>query len=70
LRCYHNLNCNKIYEVDHTHTQKKIQALSTFDILILTIAMELQLIQGNSNVTILSFDKHILTIASLLNIKN
>ncbi|MDR0800637.1 MAG: hypothetical protein LBN01_03805 [Endomicrobium sp.] len=68
LHRYHNLNCDKIYEVEHKTPAQKKGKLSTFDILILAMAIELQTIHGNDNITILSCDKRILEIAKLLNI--
>jgi hypothetical protein len=71
LHRYHNLNCDKIFPVEHTtpHTKPKKGKLSTFDILIIAMALELQLIHGVDNITILSCDARLLDISKKLNIK-
>ena len=71
LHRYHNLNCDKIFPIEHTtpHSQPKKGKLSTFDILIIAMALELQLIHGNDNISILSCDNRLIQISSLLKIK-
>ncbi|MDR2426809.1 MAG: PIN domain-containing protein [Endomicrobium sp.] len=71
LHRYHNLNCDKVFPVEHTtpHSMPKKGKLSTFDILIIAMALELQLIHGNDNVSILSCDNRLTEISKLLKIK-
>lgn len=51
------------------HVKKKETKLSTFDILIIAMTLELQKIHGTDNITLLACDKRILKIAGLLSIK-
>jgi hypothetical protein len=69
LHRYHNLNCDKIFETEHTTPRKKGSWLSTYDILIIAMAMELQRIHGENNITILADDRRLLKIAGLLNVQ-
>jgi predicted nucleic acid-binding protein len=70
LHRYHNLNCDKIYEIEHTTPKSsKKPYLSTFDILIIAMAIELQRIHGKDNITILTCDNRLIEIAKPLNIK-
>ncbi|MDR2192736.1 MAG: hypothetical protein LBO62_07665 [Endomicrobium sp.] len=71
LHRYHNLNCDRIFPIEHTtpHGKPKKGKLSTFDILTIAMALELQLITGDENITILSCDSRLLEISKKLNIK-
>jgi hypothetical protein len=70
LHRYHNLNCDKIYETEQkTPKPKNKPKLSSFDILIIAMGLELQHIHGSDNVTILSCDERLLIIADKLHIK-
>jgi hypothetical protein len=69
LQRYHNLNCDYIFKIEHTTPHLEQEAkLSSFDILIIAMGIELQRIHGNENTTILSCDKRIVKIAGKLNI--
>ncbi len=69
LHRYHNLNCDLIYKTEHTTPQTKnrkgktLSLLSTFDILIIAMAMELDKIHGQGNICILSRDARLIDIA-------
>jgi predicted nucleic acid-binding protein len=70
LHRYHNLNCDKIFPIEHItpHSKPKKGKLSTFDILIIAMALELQLIHGKENITVLSCDTRLLEISKKLKI--
>ena len=71
LHRYHNINCDLIYKIEQTTPQAKNQKgqtsakphLSTCDILIIAMAIELDRIHGKGNVSILSRDGRLIDIA-------
>jgi hypothetical protein len=70
LHRYHNLNCDKIFETEHTIQREKNKGwLSTYDILIIAMAMELQRIHGKNNIKILSCDERLVKIAVSLKVQ-
>jgi predicted nucleic acid-binding protein len=71
LHRYHNLNCDKVYKTEHTlpKIDKNKAHLSTFDILIIAMALDLQRIHGSDNLTILSCDERLIAVAKKLKIK-
>lgn len=64
LHRYHNINCDKIYKTEHSIPKGNDHKLSTFDILIIAMGIELQHIHGKDNFTILSCDKRLLKISN------
>ncbi|MDR1195504.1 MAG: hypothetical protein LBL00_03405 [Endomicrobium sp.] len=70
LHRYHNINCDKIYATEHTTTRPTTKSyLSTFDILIIAMGIELQKIHGIADVTILSNDKRLINISNLVGVQ-
>ncbi|MDR3244491.1 MAG: hypothetical protein LBT79_07050 [Elusimicrobiota bacterium] len=71
LHRYHNLRCDEIYEIEQKTNRLKQGKpyLSTFDILIIAMGLELQHIHGKDNVVILSCDERLIKIANLVNVK-
>lgn len=68
LHRYHNLNCDKIYKHEHTTPKGSDSKLSTFDILIIAMGIELQHIHGKDNLTILSCDKRLIKISNIVGV--
>ena len=76
LHRYHNLNCDLVYETEHITPQAKNSKgkavarpyLSTFDILIIAMAIELNKVHGQGNVCILSRDARLIDIAKKVGI--
>ena len=66
LHRYHNLNTHKIFKFEHrTSYLQREGALSTFDILIIAMGMELKKIHYPSNVSILTRDKRLRRISNM-----
>lgn len=66
LHRYHNLNTHRIYEIEHkTPYSQKERALSTFDILIIAMGMELKRVHCPNNVSILTRDGRLQRISSM-----
>ena len=71
LHRYHNLNTQKIYEIEHkSELNTKENHLSALDILIIAMGMELKKIHEKEPVKILTRDGRIQTISKLLREKH
>ena len=69
LHRYHNLNADKIYRIEQTTPlSQKEHYLTSFDILIIAMAMELKKIHYPNPVMILSRDGRLIRIAKLVNV--
>lgn len=74
LHRYHVLNCNKVFEVEHTtdleqdprHPDRFKPPLSTFDILIIAMGMELKRVHAGQSVYIATSDKRLALVAEKL----
>ena len=69
LHRYHNLNCDKIFKIENSTPKiDKKSYLSTFDILIIAMGIELQHIHGKDNFSIVSTDKRLVEVSKKINI--
>jgi len=59
LHRYHNLNAHEIFEIEHTVPYNGTKAMSTFDILIIAMDMELMKVHPPKQVVIVTGDKRI-----------
>jgi len=66
LHRYHNLNAHKIYELEHkTPYVKKEKPLSSLDILVIAMGMELKKIHSPNDVIVLTRDRRLITISNM-----
>lgn len=66
LHRYHNLNTQKIYKLEHTIPYSaKEDALSTFDILIIAMGIELKKIHPSNDISILTRDGRLHRISNM-----
>lgn len=68
LHRYHNLNTHPIFKLEHTtpyNEQNGLHALSTLDILVIAMGIELKRLHLSNEVEILSRDKRLIGISKL-----
>ncbi|MDR3243659.1 MAG: hypothetical protein LBT79_02800 [Elusimicrobiota bacterium] len=70
LHRYHNLNAHKIFDIENSvKREQPTDKLSSFDILIIAMGIELQRIHGDKNITILSCDKRLIKVSNLVGVE-
>jgi len=66
LHRYHNLNTNRVYKLEHSTPYKNGEgALSTFDILVVAMGIELKHLHTTSNVSVLTRDGRLHRISNM-----
>jgi hypothetical protein len=66
LHRYHNLNADEIYELEHrTPYMEEEKRLSSLDILVIAMGMELKRVHCSDNVLILTRDRRLLKISNM-----